>query len=81
MSLLLFLTPVLYPLSRAPPKIAAFVALNPLGPVFENLRRIMVFGQMPPAGGTALLLACSFLYAAAGYAIFRSREWEYADVV
>ncbi len=81
MSLLLFLTPVLYPLSAAPPKIAAFVALNPLGPAFETVRRVMVFGEIPPAGPLAVLLALSALYAVAGYAVFRSREWEYADVV
>jgi lipopolysaccharide transport system permease protein len=81
MSLLLFLTPVLYPLSAAPPKIAAYVSLNPLGPVFETMRQVMVFGTAPPVSAMALHAGLATLYAIAGYAIFRSREWEYADVV
>lgn len=81
MSLLLFLTPVLYPLSTAPAKIAAYVAFNPLGPVFETIRQVMVFGTAPSAAAMVLHMALAILYAVAGYAVFRSREWEYADVV
>lgn len=81
MSLLLFLTPVLYPLSMAPAKIAAYVSLNPLGPVFEAMRQVMVFDISPSVAVMALHTCLSALYAVAGYAVFRSREWEYADVV
>lgn len=81
MSLLLFLTPVLYPLSAAPARIAGYVSLNPLGPVFEAMRQVMVFGVVPPADALILHFIIAVLYAIAGYATFRSREWEYADVV
>ena len=81
LTLLMFLTPVLYPLSAVPTGLAPYVGLNPLAYVFEYLRAVLVEGRAPPLAGLAALNLGACLAAMGGYALFRLREWEYADVV
>lgn len=81
LTLAMFLTPVLYPLDHAPPKLASLLRLNPLTHVFENIRTVIITGDLPSPVSMAAVLAVSFACAVAGYAIFKLREWEYADVV
>jgi len=62
----MFATSVLYPVSRLGGKLAALLALNPLTPVIEAYRSVLIRGEWPAAGPLAtagvislgLLLAC-----------------------
>jgi len=77
MTVLMFLTPIVYPASAVPAGYRWAMAANPLATVFPNIRAIAVEGRVPPLSEMALGLLC----AVGGYALFRSREAEYSDVI
>ncbi len=81
MTLLMFVTPVLYPLSAVPAKLTPVVGLNPLAYLFEVLRRALLGEAAPGLPHLGLALALAILYTIAGYSVFVAREWEYADVI
>jgi len=56
LNVMLFLTPILYPASALPPKIQAWLVLNPLTLPIESLRAALLLGQWP-AWGSLLLYA------------------------
>jgi ABC-type polysaccharide/polyol phosphate export permease len=77
----MFATPVIWPFSRLPLKVQAIYSLfNPLGPVIDNLRRTILFGQSPTWGLLAIGFAGALLYLMAGYTIFKRLEAELADI-
>jgi lipopolysaccharide transport system permease protein len=79
--LLLFLTPVMYPLSRVPEHLQGAYLLNPMTGIVESFRRVLVFGQpptmrhlLPAIVGTAILFVVGLWY-------FRATEPRFADAV
>jgi len=77
----LFATPVAYGSEVVPPRLAlAYAALNPLAPVIDGYRRVVLLGQ-PPAGEALLVGALSSLVVLAlGYVVFKRLETGFADV-
>jgi len=78
-----FLTPIVYPLQgeRVSDTMRFLLRLNPLTTIVENVRRVLVFGQMPEWGYLAVVTLGAALVCQLGYAFFmRSKRW-FADVV
>lgn len=78
---LMFLSPVFYPLDAAPAALRGLHLANPLATAMEDVRRTALEG-LPPRwelwlAMTALGLAVAFL----GHAFFRSTKEEFADVL
>lgn len=61
---LFYATPVLYPLGRLQGTLATLVALNPLAPIFELVRRWMITPSAPVAGGALRILVPIVIYCA-----------------
>ena len=80
-SLLLFLTPVLYPLSMVPEPWRAIIALNPLSLIIEAMRDALFAGRGPDAFSLLGLIAISFLVAQAGFMLFMRMRKAFADVL
>lgn len=79
--LLMFLSPVFYPLSAAPGFLRTLHSFNPLALAMEDMRRTVLMGQPPDWGNWLAMLATGFIFAALGHAFFvRCRE-EFADVL
>jgi lipopolysaccharide transport system permease protein len=77
--LLIFLTPVFYPLSAAG-RWAGWLELNPLAVFVENVRRVWLWDRPPtPSLGAAAGVAFAALWL--GYAVFRRARPVFADVV
>lgn len=76
-----FATPILYPLSAVPEPYRRLLALNPLHPVVDHLRRTIIWGQMPDWTALALVTLASALVMLAGYAFFMSVKRLFADAV
>lgn len=78
---LLFVTPILYPLSRIPHTYRAIYALNPLVGIFESFR----WSVLPhaPAPGALLLISAGagVLLLVTGLAYFHRAERSFADVI
>lgn len=80
-SLLLFLSPVFFPVSAAPKIVQPFLMLNPITFPIEEARNVVLLGQYPNWGGHAayLLIACTVAFV--GLWIFQRSRSAFADVV
>lgn len=80
-SLLLFLTPIFFPVEALPAAWRGWIMLNPLALVVTETRHVLLEGAWPAWGGLALNFAASALMAIAGAAFFRAARAGFADVV
>ncbi len=76
-----FATPILYPLSAVPEPYRHFLALNPLHPVVDHLRRTIIWGQMPDFAALGAVTLVSAVVMLAGYAFFTNIKRLFADAV
>jgi lipopolysaccharide transport system permease protein len=81
MQLLMFLSPVFYPLSAAPGPLRALHVFNPLAQAMEDMRRTVLMGQAPDWGAWLPMLAVGLVFATLGYAFFAHCREEFADVI
>jgi lipopolysaccharide transport system permease protein len=79
--LLPFVTPVFYPIAAVPEPFRTLIALNPLTPVVESLRAIVLWGLLPNFRDVALALVVSSLLMLCGYAWFMKTKKAFADVL
>jgi ABC-type polysaccharide/polyol phosphate export permease len=69
--LLFYLTPVFYETSRVPDGYEWVIRLNPLTPLLEGYRNVLVDGHLPPAAPIAEVAAASVAFAALGFSVFQ----------
>lgn len=65
-TLLLFVSPIFYPLDAAPPVLRAWLLASPLTVVVEQMRAVLLFGQWPDWSALAVYGGCSLVLAIAG---------------
>lgn len=80
-TLLMFLTPIFYPLSAIPEAYRVFLHFNPLTFIVEQSRGLLIFGAAPAWGRLGLLTAVAFLVAWLGFAWFQKTRKGFADVL
>jgi lipopolysaccharide transport system permease protein len=78
--MMLFLSPVLYPVSAVPEMIQPFYRYNPLGSIIE-ICRSAAFGQDIDWHMWAVVLVIGFVFAVVGYLFFQHAREEFADVL
>ena len=79
-SLWLYLTPILYPISMVPPRYAFLFTLNPMYPIIELYHQVLLQHALAwDLLGLSVLLALSFL--AAGTIFFSRARHAFADVL
>lgn len=80
LGLLFYATPILYNIDRIPESYRWIVWVNPLAPIAEGWRRVLLQGELP---GEQFLAAMALSLAAAGigWIAFRSLEERFADLV
>lgn len=79
--IILFLSPVFYPISAVPKYFHWFHRMNPLSIVIEDFRRVALWGEMPHWEAWGQVLAVSIGVAVIGYAFFVRSKEQFADVV
>jgi len=79
--LMMFATPIIYPLSIVPMSIRPYYVLNPMAGVIEGYRRILLHNSMPdwPSMGAAVVI--SLLMFLLGLLYFKRVEFKLADVL
>lgn len=83
---LLFASPVAYPLQRItessfPPVVKTlYVYANPFTPIIDGLRRSVLFGQWPEAGPTVAAAGIALGLAVVSYWIFKRRDALISDI-
>jgi len=78
--LLLFVTPIIYPVSLVPERYRWMLSLNPLGAMIESFRRVAISGPID-WGALGVSVGITLVLLLLGVAYFRSTEKAMADVV
>jgi len=80
-SVLLFISPIFYPISVLPPALQTATMLNPLTLIIEESRKVLLFGQLPDWHALFVYLLIALLVAWIGFFWFqKTRKW-FADVL
>lgn len=80
-TVLLFLSPIFYPIDALPVQLRELIYLNPLTLIVEQLRDVVIWGRPPDAGPLALYYAVALVLALIGYQLFQRLRPGFADVV
>lgn len=80
-TVLLFLSPVFYPISALPEQYQRWLQLNPLTFIIEEGRNTLIFGRVPDIGEWGMMLAAGLLIAWAGFVWFQKIRKGFADVL
>lgn len=80
-SVLLFLSPIFYPLSAVPANYQWMIKLTPLAILLEEARNVLFAGVLPDWSRLALLMMVGWIIAWVGYIWFTRTQEAFADVV
>ena len=78
---LMFLSPVFYPITALPEEYRIYLKFNPLTQVVEQVRDVLFWGKPPDLAALALSLLCGGAVACAGFAWFQKTRKGFADVL
>jgi len=81
MTILLFTSPIFFPIGAVPEKFRTIMSWNPLTKVVENVRAVVIQGDVPDWGGVglgAMIATGIFVF---GLAIFKQLRGGFADVL
>ncbi len=79
--ILMFLSPIFYPISAVPPIFQKWLMLNPLTFIIEQARNVIYWGLMPEWIGLGLYTAVASIIAWAGFIWFQKTRKGFADVL
>ncbi|MBY8096172.1 ABC transporter permease [Vibrio fluvialis] len=80
-TVLMFTSPLFFPLSALPESLQPFLMLNPLAYFIEETRSIVIFGNYPSWWMLAVAYAVTLLIAFVGFAFFQKTRKGFADVI
>lgn len=81
LTVLLYCSPVFYPLSIVPEKIRFLLYFNPLTLMIEEFRNIMLWGQAPHWDKLAIYAVVSLMTLHLGFKLFQKARRGFADVL
>lgn len=80
-TVLMFLSPIFYPVNALPPEYRPFLMLNPMTTAIENTRNVLFWGAIPDPVNFLLYLVGAIIVAWLGFAWFQKTRRGFADVV
>ncbi|MEB0047242.1 MULTISPECIES: ABC transporter permease [unclassified Pseudomonas] len=80
-TILMFLSPIFYPVSALPEAYRGLLYMNPLTPVIEQTRAVLFFGQTPDFAMLGVYLIATSLIAWLGFFWFQKTRKGFADVI
>ncbi|SET49672.1 lipopolysaccharide transport system permease protein [Marinobacter segnicrescens] len=80
-TVLLFLSPIFFPVERLPEEYQPLFLLNPLTFIIEQARDVMIWGQHPDFVGLSIYLVSALVVLFAGFAWFQKTRKGFADVL
>lgn len=80
-TLWMFATSVLYPVDRFGGRLGLFLSANPMTPIVDAYRAILLNGRLPHAGPLAAAGAVAVLVLATGWVVFHRTEDRFAEHV
>ena len=79
--ILMFSSPVFYPVSAVPEKFRIIFEINPIASTIEMVREVSVFGTIPSVKSLAIPLLISLCITFLGYIFFQKSKKGFADVL
>jgi lipopolysaccharide transport system permease protein len=80
-TVLLFLSPIFYPISALPPAVQPLIYLNPLTFIIDQVRAVALWGGTPDWAGLGLYSLVGLAVAVFGYFWFQKTRPGFADVL
>jgi len=80
-TLLMFLSPVFYPVTAVPERFRPFIMANPLTFIIEQAREVLIGGRLPNWLGLGVYTLAATAVAWLGYAWFQKTRKGFADVL
>jgi lipopolysaccharide transport system permease protein len=80
-TVLMFLSPVFYPVTAVPESTRPFIMANPLTFIIEQAREVLIWGHLPNWMGLGSYALAAVAIAWAGYAWFQKTRKGFADVL
>jgi lipopolysaccharide transport system permease protein len=80
-TIMLFLSPVFYPVSALPENLRPLLHLNPLTFIIEQVRTVLIWGNLPNWIGFVIYFGFSMLLAWIGFFWFQKTRKGFADVL
>ncbi|MBO3276236.1 ABC transporter permease [Pseudomonas schmalbachii] len=80
-TILMFMSPIFFPLSALPEKYHSLLLLNPLTPTIEMTRDVLIWGNQPNWPMLTIYLLLSILVSILGFAWFQKTRKGFADVL
>jgi lipopolysaccharide transport system permease protein len=80
-TVLMFLSPVFYPVAAVPERFRPFIMANPLTFIIEQGREVLIWGHFPNWIGLGIYTFTATIVAWAGYAWFQKTRKGFADVL
>ena len=80
-TVLMFLSPVFYPVTAVPERFRPFIMANPLTFIIEQARQVLIWGHQPNWIRLAIYTLAAAAIAWAGYAWFQKTRKGFADVL
>lgn len=78
---LMLLSPIFYPIESVPDDLKLIYSLNPVGYVVEDMRRIIIWGEMPNWQWILIGSIVGLIISLTGYYLFRKSKKGFADVI
>lgn len=83
-TVLMFLSPIFYPISAVPQSLQSWIYLNPLTVLLESSKQLLFWGRLPDAQEAtqiSLYFLSAWLFAWLGYVWFMKTKKGFADVI
>ncbi|WP_018604641.1 ABC transporter permease [Uliginosibacterium gangwonense] len=80
-TVLMFLSPVFYPVTAVPVGFRPFIMANPLTFIIEQARDVLIWGHLPNWAGLGVYTLAAIAVVWAGYAWFQKTRKGFADVL
>lgn len=80
-TVMMFLSPVFYPVTAVPERFRPFIMANPLTFIIEQAREVLIWGHLPNWMGLGTYTLVAVVIAWAGYAWFQKTRKGFADVL
>jgi lipopolysaccharide transport system permease protein len=80
-TVLLFVSPIFFPVERLPETMRGIVYLNPLSLIVDQVRAVVLFGRMPDWQALGLYTAIALVVAQLGYMWFQRTRRGFADAL
>jgi len=80
-TVMMFLSPVFYPVASLPEKFRPWIMANPLTFIIEQARAVLIWGHLPDGIGLGIYTLTATAVAWAGYVWFQKTRTGFADVL